>query len=305
MAERPIQRQAATAARTDYIVRPLRDRDELRRLLAPHRAYAAYALGQLQPRLFARSEWWVARGAHGEALLLHSHGGLGNAFLALGAVEPLEALLRLHPGPRNTFLTCQVHHQETVERHYELSERHSMLRMLVDRDSFRPVEGAVRRLRGRDVRRVNRLYHIEGTPAFYTAENIEDAVYYGAFDDDRLVAVAGTHVIAPADDIAVVGNVFTHPAYRGHGFATAVTSAVTQDLLRTCREVVLSVDPRNVAAVRAYRHLGYREVGKLIEGPAVRRGLGVSAFLSRRAAAFRGRRYGAELISIQHDRMGA
>ena len=297
MAERPLPRGVAARTYVEYLVRPLRDRDELRRILTPYRPYAAYALGQLQPQLFARSEWWVARGAHGQALLLHSRGGLGNALFALGAVDALEAVLQLHPGPRQTFLTCQLHHLETVLHYYHLSDQQSMVRMLVDRETFRPAEGEVRLLTGRDVRRINRLYRSEGTPAFYTAEHIDDAVYYGAHEGDRLVAVAGTHVISPADDIAVVGNVFTHPASRAQGLGTLVTSAVTRHLLASCREVVLSVAPGNVTAVGAYQRLGYREVGRLIEGAAVRRDLGLGVFLRRRLAALRGRRYGAELVS--------
>jgi predicted GNAT family acetyltransferase len=224
---------------------------------------------------------------------------LGSAFFALGAVDALEAVLRLHPGPVHTFLTCEVHHLDTVLRHYRLPAHESMMRMLVDRETFQPVVGEVHRLMGQDVDEVNELYRSDGTPAFYTAENIDDAVYYGAHDGDRLVAVAGTHVVSRADRIAVAGNVFTHPWYRARGLGTLVTSAVTRRLLRSCQEVVLSVDPNNVAAVRAYRRLGYREVGRLIEGAAARRDHGLGAFVRRRQAAFRGRRYGAELVSLQ------
>ncbi|OGO51477.1 MAG: hypothetical protein A2148_12155 [Chloroflexi bacterium RBG_16_68_14] len=298
MAERPLPRPIAARAYVEYLVRPERDQEELRRILAPHRECAAYALGQLQPGLFERSDWWLARGARGQALLLHSRGGLGSAFFSLGDVDALEALLQLHPGPRHTFLTCQLHHLETVLRHYQLSNRAGMSRMLVDRETFRPVEGEVRRLGGRDVHQINQLYRTDGTPAFYTAENIADAVYYGAYDGKRLVAVAGTHVASPIEGIAVAGNVFVHPLYRGQGLGALVTGAVTRHLLSSCREAVLTVDPHNVAAVRAYQRLGYREVGRLIEGAAVRRDLGLVAFLRRRLAALRGRRYGAELIRM-------
>jgi RimJ/RimL family protein N-acetyltransferase len=298
MADRPLLRQIATRAGVEYLVRPLRDVAELRRILAPHRSYAAYALGQLQPHLFVRSQWWLSRGAQGEALLLHSQGGLGNALFALGTVDALEAVLRLHPGPRYTFLTCQVHHLQTVLRRYRMPEQQSVMRMAVDRETFRPVEGEVRPLTGRDARQINRLYRADGTPTFYTAQNINDAVYHGAFEDERLVAVAGTHVVSALDGIAVAGNVFVHPAYRGRGLAARVTSAVTRHLLGTCRDVVLSVDPANIPAVRAYERVGYREVGRLVEGAAIRRDIGVAAFLRRRLAALRGRRYGAELVSV-------
>jgi ribosomal protein S18 acetylase RimI-like enzyme len=175
-----------------------------------------------------------------------------------------------------------------------------MSRMLVDRESFTMVPGDARRLTGYDVRQINRLYRIDGTPAFYTAQNIDDAVYYGVLDGERLVSVAGTHVVSGDEGLAVVGNVFTHPRYRGFGFGTLVTGAVTRDLLEgPVRDVVLSVDPRNRPAVRAYEKLGFREVGKLIEGAATRRDLGLMTWLRRGMAAIRGRSYGAEAVSIR------
>ena len=298
MADRPLPRRFAARAYVEYVVRAMRESDELRRVLSPQREYAAYALGQLQPHLFARSQWWLSRGAGGQALLLHSRGGLGNALFALGTVDALEAALRLHPGPRHTFLTCELRHLETVLRHYQLPDHQSVLRMLVDRATFRDVDGPVSRLSGAHVREMNCLYRIDGTPAFYTAQNIDDAVYYAAYEDGRMVAVAGTHVVSAAEGIAVAGNVFVHPAYRGRGLATRVTGAVTRHLLSACREVVLSVAPRNVTAVRAYQRLGYREVGKLIEGAATRRDVGVGALLGRQIATLRGRRYGAELVRL-------
>ena len=51
--------------------------------------------------------------------------------------------------------------------------------------------------------------------------------------------------------LAVVGNVLTHMDYRGRGFATAVTGAVTAELLRTCDQVVLNVRADNPPAINA------------------------------------------------------
>lgn len=299
MADRPLPNQLASRAYAEYLVRPVRDKDELRSMLEPQRAYAAYAIGQLQPYLFQRSAWWLSRGVGGQALLLHSSGGLGNALFAQGTVDALEAALRLHPGPRYTFLTCELHHLETVRRHFELPDHNPVLRMLVTRETFCDATGATQRLSGRDVRDINRLYRSDGTPAFYTAENIDDAIYHGVVERGRLVAVAGTHVISYPDSIAVAGNVFVHPRYRGRGLSRLVTGAVTRDLLQGCREVVLSVDPGNMPAVRSYEGLGYREVGRLIEGAATRRDVGLLAFIQRRLAALRGRRYEAELVRIR------
>jgi predicted GNAT family acetyltransferase len=65
-------------------------------------------------------------------------------------------------------------------------------------------------------------------------------------------------VISPAAKLAVVGNVMTHTDFRGRGYATAVTSAVTADLLKFCDQVVLNVRADNPPALAAYRRLGYQ-----------------------------------------------
>ena len=293
------RRTAARRMVERVAVRALTDRAEIRRALAGHRPYAAYALGQLDPALFRLTSWWVAAGARGRALVLHSRGGLGNATFALGAPAELDVLLSLHPGPRHTFLTCEPRHLETVLRHFDLDQRQTMIRMQVTRETFRPSYGEVRRLGGADARDLNRLYRTDGVPSFYSPRQLEDAVYFGAEREGRLVAVAGTHVISHDSEIAVVGNVYTHPRYRGQHFAQATTSAVTEVLLRSCREVVLSVDPTNDAAVRAYQRLGYVEVARLIEGAASRREMTGAAAAARRALArLRGRQQGVEVVEL-------
>jgi RimJ/RimL family protein N-acetyltransferase len=297
---RAARRTGALEGPDEYLIRPLRDRAQIRTILEGRRPYAAYALGQLEPDLFRRTEWWLSSGARNQALLLHSHGGLGNATFAMGEAAALDALLSVHPGQRQTFLTCEVSHLDTVLRYFMLEQRQTMIRMRVTPDTFRPsTEVEVRRLTGEDARDTNRLYRTDGVPSFYSGRQIDDSVYFGVERGGRIVAVAGTHVISSASAIAVVGNVYTHPTYRGQHMAQATTSAVTQHLLRFCRDIVLSVDPTNAPAVRAYQRLGYNEVARLIEGAAVRRdATAIPTAVRRLAAQLRGRGRGGALVRI-------
>lgn len=298
-----VERNARAVERTnDYVVRRLHDRGQIRQMLEARRTYAAYALGQLDPVLFRMSEWWGAHGPRGQALILHSRGGLGSATFVMGENEPLEALLQTHPGARQTFFTCETHHLEPVLRYFDLEQRQTMIRMHVSADTFTPAEGHARRMVGRDVRSVNGLYRTDGVPSFYSSRQIDDSVYFGIERDQRLVSIAGTHVISTSSGIAVVGNVYTHPQYRGQRLAQITTSAVTELLLKTCREVVLSVDPTNKPAVRAYERLGYVEVARLIEGAALRRDItGAVTALRRLGARVRGRGAGAEIIRLRPE----
>jgi len=281
---------APRAART-YVVRRLEDRNTIRRLLEERPAYCAYALGQLEPDLFPLSRWWLAEGEGSRALLLHSRGGLGNALFALGDAAPLNAALALHTGPRTAFATCQTEHLQVVRRFFHLSQEHPLLRMKVTTATFRPPLGEARRLVSRDARSVNRLCNTEGVVASYTDRQIAGGVYFGAYVGKELVAVAGTHSVSPTHGVAVVGNVYTHPRYRGQGLGALVTGAVTAHVIESCPLVVLSVDPRNQAAVRAYEHLGYEEESRLIEASASRRDIvGLRSLVRRLLAARRGGR---------------
>lgn len=295
------RRNVSGAQWREFAVSRLSDRETIHRILDERRPYAAYALGQLDPRLFHLTEWWLSQGGDTEALVLHSSGGLGKAAFMAGETQALDAILRIHPGPRSTFLTCEQHHLETVTRHFELHQRQVMMRMQVTPATFKRCEGIdVRRLDGGDARRINSLYRSDGVPSFYQPRQIEDAVYFGAERDGRLIAIAGTHVVSSSSAIAVVGNVYTHPTYRGQHLAQATTSAVTEQLLRFCREVVLSVDPENAAAVRAYERLGYTEVARLIEGAAVRRDVaGFMTATRRLIAGARGKKQNREIVRLR------
>ena len=75
---------------------------------------------------------------------------------------------------------------------------------------------------------------------------------------------------------------------------------MTRELLeRGCSEVVLTVDPRNAPAVRAYTRLGYVFGSEVIEAQLTRRDtLGVLPLLRRWRARRRSDEAGVERITL-------
>lgn len=284
-----VPERAASWARR-FEVRRLRDRRAIDARLSEDRAYATYALGYLEPDLFERSRFWEAAGEDGWGMVLVTD-ALGPAVVTVGEASAIEAILSIHPGPRRAYLsTAAPEHVPAIERWHRVEEPLFMHRMSVTRASFRPQhEDAprLRRLRGLDARAVNALYALDERPSHYSASQIEGAVYYGRFDGDRLVSVAGTHVVSPLAGTGMVGNVLTHPAHRGRGHATLVTSAVTAELFRLgCSTAVLTADQANTPAVRAYERLGYRRGAPVVEAHLARRDpLGIGSWLRRRRAS--------------------
>ena len=284
--------------RAMYAVERLKDREAIRNLLWSERAYAAYALAQLDPGLFRLSEWYAASGPDGAGLVLHSRGGLGRALFVLGHPTAIEAALSLHPGPRFSFGSLRAEHRRSLERFFVCTRPQTMLRMSVTNPGFKRVVGEAVRLTGRDIAAINRLYATESGSSAYHARHIDEGVYYGVSVNNLLVSIAGTHVVSPSEGVAVVGNVFTHPLYRGQGLATIATSAVTADLIERCPLVVLTVESENHPAVAVYHRLGYETQCTLHETPIIRREpVGALSLYRRLTAGWRGRSEGKELVS--------
>jgi len=275
-----IARRAVDLTDTALAVSSTRDRAVLRRFLERDRLRAAYALCDLDQREFPKTKWGIAtRRGETVAVVLEYMGLTPQPMLVMGETDGIVEILRQVIRPRLVYLAADVAHLPAVELLYRIEPGPPMIRMVVDRQTFRPHSGVALRLLPVEIGDLNRLYGY-GFTAWLPGEAIANGVYYGIREGGRLVAAAGTHVISAEVGLAAVGNVMTHPDYRGRGYARLTTSAVTQELLRTCDEVVLNVRSDNPPAIAAYRALGYREHATFEERLARRRGAGWDSIVS-------------------------
>ena len=255
----------ALGRRSGIVARTTTDRGLLREYLEGDRLYAAYAICDLEEREFARTRWGMAwEGDQPIALVLEYNGPTPQPLFITGRPDGIEAILRDLIRPRAAYVAARPAAIPAVQAHYRVEPGVSMVRMWVDRARFRPYPAGVQRLLPVESGELNRLYQL-GFASWLPSTAIADGVYYGMRVNGQLIAAAGTHVVSPTARLAVVGNVLTHADYRGRGFATAVTGAVTAELLRSCDQVVLNVRSDNPPALNASRRLGYAEHARFEE----------------------------------------
>jgi ribosomal protein S18 acetylase RimI-like enzyme len=267
----------AVLTRDPAIIRSFLDRDRL---------FGAYAICDLDEREFGRTRWAVAT-ANGAvvALGLEYDGPSPQPLFVTGSDAGIAAILRDVLRPRIAFVAALPGSLAAVQRHYQLDPGPQMVRMWLDRERFAPIDDpGVERLSPADAPELNRLYRL-GFGSWLSPQAIADGVYYGLRIRGRVVAAAGTHVLSRSARLAVVGNVMTAPEFRGHGYAKAVTGAVTAELLGFCDHVVLNVRADNPPALNAYRRIGYAEHVRYEERLARRTG----SMLGELAAALRRR----------------
>jgi len=207
-----------------------------------------------------------------QALCLIDGGQPAPALFLMGEDAGVAALLNTAVDPHDhVYLTLRPEHAQLAESCYALRDVRNMWRMVVTRATFRPLAANVVRLRPADLAAVNELYSWGG-PDFFTASHLAQGVYYAVVDGGRLIAAAGTHIVAPQFGVGAVGNVYTAPEHRNQGHATACTSAVVAALLDMgCRDVVLNVHQDNEPALRAYFRLGFHIHCPFIEASGQRK----------------------------------
>jgi FR47-like protein len=85
------------------------------------------------------------------------------------------------------------------------------------------------------------------------------------------VSLAGhtTPVQVPGGAVGRIGPVYTPLEHRRHGYAAALTTAVTRRLLTSCSVVMLFADADNATSNGVYERLGFRSTGEVVEAAIV------------------------------------
>jgi ribosomal protein S18 acetylase RimI-like enzyme len=256
---------------------PLTDRNEIRPRLRRDPAWSVYALGDLAPRMFPKTRWFVPD----LTLLVQDYGT--TILFAMGPGSVREALEYVS-GP--VHLQVQRDALNEVARHATVSSTRRMWRMTWTGDLSRrsattfqrakadrvSASAVPARLNASDVPALQALY-ADGessgeSPDFFFPSMVADGVFHGIYEGAALVAAAGTHVLARDEGAAAIGNVYTRHDRRGRGLGRLVTSAVLGELAGV-ETIGLNVRADNAGALHLYESLGFARHCEFYEGLAL------------------------------------
>lgn len=94
-------------------------------------------------------------------------------------------------------------------------------------------------------------------PGPFGLRTIELGDYFGYFDGDQLMAMAGERMCAPG--LREISGVCTHPDYQGRGLARALTLKLARRMLQRGETPFLHVMSANAAAHGLYLKMGFRD----------------------------------------------
>ena len=204
-AQRPRRRpppdgdRAIERRREDLVARPIADRALLRGFLERDRLFAAYAICDLEDREFSRTRWGAAWSGDDLVAVVLEYGGLSpQPLFVLGEPEGIERILAdlIQPAVgvrRGAAATSSA----PSRRMYRVDAGPPMVRMWVDRATFRPRPARVHRLLPVEIGELNRLYQLGLRLVAARRARSARASTTAIRVNGRLVAAAGTHVISP------------------------------------------------------------------------------------------------------------
>jgi ribosomal protein S18 acetylase RimI-like enzyme len=151
------------------------------------------------------------------------------------------------------------YHVESHGLHYKMA--------LLDKTRLDSIDDAsVVPLTVAHMRELEALYNVSYPGNSFDPRMLETGRYYGIRRDTRgardasLVCVAGIHVYSPRYKVAVLGNVTTHPDFRGRGLGTAACARLCKELLREVDHIGLNVKADNAGAIACYERLGFERI---------------------------------------------
>jgi GNAT superfamily N-acetyltransferase len=261
------------------------DKKRLRAHFAKDPALFAYHIGDLDDFFFSDCLWPAVFGERGgiDDVLLTYLGGETPTLQAFGLTARFPDLLRayLPIAPRRFFCHYQKQYRAIFQDFACEQPLGSHLKMKLDEATFHTSVGRDQRValslsKGGPANEVagvqdscptrldpshegalHELYAVAYPDSYFTPRMLQTGRFFGYFDQGNIVAVAGVHVVSDTERIAALGNVTTHPDYRGRGLAALVTQRLTSELVSEGKAVCLNVKADNTTAIACYRKLGF------------------------------------------------
>jgi GNAT superfamily N-acetyltransferase len=250
------------------------NRDAVAALLLDEPVINADQLGYLDDEYADACRWLgQSEAGHLQTVVLVYEGLSRPGLFTAGDPGGIRPILRdLHPllPERVTGHFVSGHRDAVFTAYRPTGEVRRMSRMVLhraERVATSPDEGSDRAcvLGHADTAAIMALY-AHWPDNFFEPYQLESGLYFGVREGDALVAIAGIHNLSRTHDVANVGNLVTHPAHRGKGYATAVTAKLLDATFAHVSRVTLDVETGNEPAVRTYRRFGFRHAADFFEG---------------------------------------
>ena len=229
-----------------------------------------YSIGDLDDFFWPKTNWYalIDNGAIHAIVLLYI--GMSTPTV-LSFCEKENSLMKnllaqikpMLPPKFNAHLSeglIDVFGRENILTYYGFTKK-----MYLTKKVIAPKDKNIRRLEIGDIKVIEEFYKIAYPDNWFDSRMLLTNKYFGYFLENKLVGVSGIHVYSETYKVAALGNIATHPDYRGKQIGYKLTAVLCNDLQRSIDAIGLNVKADNIYAIKAYEKTGFEIIANYDE----------------------------------------
>ncbi|MFW9824610.1 MAG: GNAT family N-acetyltransferase, partial [Candidatus Thorarchaeota archaeon] len=212
------------------LIKQIRDKDSLYKRFEKDIFLFAYHIGDLDDFYFSDCKWFglEENGQIAEVILLYS-GLKVPTLLIFGSNEKIPELVEviIDKLPDRFYCHYQGNFHELFKSNYQMTFLGTHLKMKFQGEpaKFSNIDTSkIVHLTEEDTPNLLSLYRESYPEGYFVPYMLKSGKYYGVKVSNKIVSVAGVHVYSSIYNIAVLGNITTHPNYRRRGLAKKCTA---------------------------------------------------------------------------------
>ena len=241
----------------------LHDKDEILSFLQKNVFLHIYGIGDLDDFFWNYTTWYALKqnGIIKAIILLYTGVSLPVILALSDDLDPLNELLRsvMHLLPNQFYSHLSPGTEKVMEERFHLKPHGEHYKMgLKNNAELKNVDVSdVFRLSKDNLADILQLYETSYPGNWFDSRMLDTNQYFGLKKDTRLVSISGIHVYSEQFKVAALGNITTHPEYRGQGFGKATTAKLCLSLAKSIDHIGLNVKSDNHTAISLYEKLGF------------------------------------------------
>lgn len=245
----------------------LHAKDEIEAFLRRDTFLHLYSLGDLDNFFWHHTTWYALKHHEQIKQLILLYTGTSLPVLLALTNETTDLMRQLlksitHLLPRRFYAHLSRDLVNVLAKEYQIQSYGVHYKMaLTDSSQLEAIDTSdVVSLSVSDVSELQELYSMSYLGNWFETQLLETGYFFGIRCNATLVSVAGVHVYSKQYKVAALGNITTHPLFRGQGLAKKSVAKLCQTLLRTVEHIGLNVKVDNTSAINCYKKLGFKPV---------------------------------------------
>lgn len=246
----------------------LNNKDEILEYLKSNVFLHIYAIGDLDDFFWKYTTWYaLKRGTSIQSvILIYSENNIPTVLAISEDITHLrillDSILNLLPDQFHAHLSLGVH--DILEKKFLMESNGKWYKMgLINQKLiYDQALSNVTQLNLSHIEEINNLYKIAYPGNWFNQRMLETGQYYGLFEKNYLISLGGIHVYSEKYDVCALGNIATHPGFRGKGYGKMIVSYLCSNLIKKVKHIGLSVKQDNIGAINLYKKLGFEIIGE-------------------------------------------